>query len=82
MKDKAQAIVEEIGADKSVAETKLEAAKPALQAAEDALQVDRWSDLPLGVFPPPNMPSYACLFHGTVRAFTLPVVNCMLELAP
>ena len=25
---------------------------------------------------------YALLFRGTVRAFTLPEVNCLLELAP
>ena len=30
----------------------------------------------------PNMPSYARLFRGMVRAFTLPEVNCLLELAP
>ena len=28
------------------------------------------------------MPSYARLFRGMVRAFTLPEVNCLLELAP
>lgn len=39
VKDRAQNIVDEIAADKAVAEVKLEAAKPALQAAEDALKV-------------------------------------------
>ena len=29
-----------------------------------------------------NMPSYARLFRGTVRTFTLPEVNCLLELEP
>ena len=38
MKDKAQAIVDSITADKSVAEAKLEAARPALEEAEAALQ--------------------------------------------
>ena len=35
-----------------------------------------------GVFTLPNMPSYASLFCGTVLVFTLPGVNCLLELAP
>ena len=39
VKDKAQLIVDEIEADKTVAESKLEAAKPAMAAAEAALQV-------------------------------------------
>lgn len=39
VKDKAQAIVDSITADKAVAEGKLEAAKPALEEAEMALQV-------------------------------------------
>ena len=30
----------------------------------------------------PNMPSYAVFFRGTVRMFTLPEVNRLLELAP
>lgn len=38
VKDKAQAIVDMISADKSVAEGKLEAARPALAEAEAALQ--------------------------------------------
>ena len=45
VKDKAQAIVDSIAADKSVAETKLEAAKPALQAAEDALKTITPNDI-------------------------------------
>lgn len=39
VKDKAQGIVDEINAEKEVAEGKLEAAKPALMEAERALQV-------------------------------------------
>ena len=38
VKDKAQAIVDAISADKSVAMAKLEAARPALEEAEAALQ--------------------------------------------
>ena len=40
VKDKAQAIVDAIAVDKTVAEAKLEAARPALEAAEAALQVN------------------------------------------
>ena len=39
VKDRAQALVEEIEADKAVAEKKLSAAAPALAEAEAALQV-------------------------------------------
>lgn len=39
VKDKAQTIVDEINVEKTYAETKLEAAKPALMEAEKALQV-------------------------------------------
>ena len=42
--------------------------------------VFKWNICPsLDVFTLPNMPSYARLFRGT---FTLPEVNCLLELAP
>ncbi|BFZ18283.1 hypothetical protein BsWGS_21321 [Bradybaena similaris] len=45
VKDRAQHIVDEIAADKAIAETKLEAAKPALEAAEAALQTIKASDI-------------------------------------
>ncbi|XP_072364820.1 dynein axonemal heavy chain 5 [Scyliorhinus torazame] len=45
VKDKAQIIVDEIAADKAVAETKLEAAKPALAEAEAALQTIKPADI-------------------------------------
>ncbi len=43
VKDRAQALVEEIEADKAVAEEKLSAAAPALAEAEAALQVRVYS---------------------------------------
>lgn len=39
VKDKAQKIVDEIDSEKVIAETKLEAARPALEEAEAALNV-------------------------------------------
>lgn len=39
VKDKAQAIVDSIAKEKAIAEEKLEAARPALEEAEAALQV-------------------------------------------
>ena len=41
VKDKAQLIVDEIAVEKAIAEEKLEAARPALEQAEAALQVSQ-----------------------------------------
>ncbi|XP_039266995.2 dynein axonemal heavy chain 8-like [Styela clava] len=45
VKDKAQAVADVITVDKKLAETKLEAAKPALKAAEEALQTIKPADI-------------------------------------
>lgn len=45
VKDKAQSIVDSIEADKAVAETKLEAARPALEEAEEALNTIKPADI-------------------------------------
>ncbi|KAH9492184.1 Dynein heavy chain 8, axonemal [Bulinus truncatus] len=45
VKDRAQKIVDDIAVDKALAKSKLEAAKPALQAAEDALKTIKPSDI-------------------------------------
>ncbi|GCC27018.1 hypothetical protein chiPu_0005439 [Chiloscyllium punctatum] len=47
VKDRAQAIVDSISADKAVAEQKLEAARPALEEAEAALQTIKPADITL-----------------------------------
>lgn len=49
VKDKAQAIVDAITADKVIAEGKLEAARPALESAEAALQTIKPAHISTGV---------------------------------
>jgi len=56
VKEKAQSIVDSIAVEKSVAESKLEAAEPALKAAEEALNV--------GMIPSLNAIEFAQELHG------------------
>lgn len=56
VKDKAQKIVDEIDSEKVKAETKLEAAKPALEEAEAALNVSRSPAHALSLFLSPFSP--------------------------
>lgn len=58
VKDKAQKIVDEIDTEKVIAESKLEAAKPALEEAEAALNVSSV------LLSPPQTGPCSTAFHG------------------
>lgn len=58
VKDKAQKIVDEIDTEKVIAESKLEAAKPALEEAEAALNVSS------ALLSPPQTGPCSTAFHG------------------
>ena len=66
VKDKAQKIVDEIDSEKVKAETKLEAAKPALEEAEAALNVS------MRYYPSQDPPSP---FGGSSTKFTMQLLE-------
>ena len=66
VKDKAQKIVDEIDSEKVKAETKLEAAKPALEEAEAALTVSLFLSVSVSL-PSPSLPTLAAQITSGVR---------------